>query len=221
MIASSRGAPEPRGDGGPPDEVRELDRLLGSVHFAARESFEPELLGRMRRGELPRGDRRSGERWALSAFAALSLSAAVLVAGLLQRARAAAAEVVVDRCCHDLDGGGDADDGIVIVAGPHEEVHRLSIYEDLDQSRSYTAADVIRFVRGAEPTVRGPFPGELITLRHCCVDFDGGGAADDGVLVVGAPPDHIVMAGIYDVRHRRPQDRPAEAGVEAQHWRLR
>ena len=29
----------------------------------------------------------------------------------------------------------------------------------------------------------------LVTIEHCCLDFDGGGPADDGLLVLGVPPD--------------------------------
>ncbi len=43
----------------------------------------------------------------------------------------------------------------------------------------------------------------LVTREHCCVDFDGGGPADDGVLVIGVPPDRVLMAAIYE-RERRP-----------------
>jgi hypothetical protein len=45
----------------------------------------------------------------------------------------------VDRCCEDFDGGGDRDDGMLVVSRRGSEVQRLAIYEDLDGSRSYTA----------------------------------------------------------------------------------
>jgi hypothetical protein len=32
------------------------------------------------------------------------------------------------------------------------------------------------------------------------VDLDGGGPSDDGLLVIGVPPDRIVMAAIYEHR---------------------
>ena len=38
----------------------------------------------------------------------------------------------------------------------------------------------------------------LVTIEHCCLDFDGGGPADDGLLVIGVPPDRVVMAAIYE-----------------------
>jgi hypothetical protein len=38
----------------------------------------------------------------------------------------------------------------------------------------------------------------LVTLERCCPDFDGGGPSDDGSLVVGVPPDRVVMAAISE-----------------------
>jgi hypothetical protein len=48
-----------------------------------------------------------------------------------------------------------------------------------------------------------------VTTQHCCLDFDGGGPADDGLLVIGVPPDRVMMAAIYERRsgtrgHRAP-----------------
>ena len=40
-------------------------------------------------------------------------------------------------------------------------------------------------------------PG-LVTIERCCLDFDGGGPSDDGLLVIGVPPDRVVMAAIYE-----------------------
>lgn len=39
---------------------------------------------------------------------------------------------------------------------------------------------------------------DLITIRHCCLDFDGGGPDDDGLLVLGVPPDRVMMAALYE-----------------------
>jgi hypothetical protein len=46
-----------------------------------------------------------------------------------------------------------------------------------------------------------------VTREHCCVDFDGGGPADDGVLIIGVPPDRVLMAAIYE------RERPAPLGA--------
>ena len=57
----------------------------------------------------------------------------------------------------------------------------------------------------AAGTCRAPALAEggltgLVTLERCCLDFDGGGPADDGLLVIGVPPDRVVMAAIFERR---------------------
>jgi hypothetical protein len=106
--------------------------------------------------------------------------------------------VVVDRCCYDLDGGGNADDGVVVFAEPDATVHQLRIYEDLDDSGGFTAGDLVRLERSGRPAMREAAVAGLVTTEHCCLDFDGGGPADDGLLVIGVPPDRVVMAAIYE-----------------------
>jgi hypothetical protein len=51
----------------------------------------------------------------------------------------------------------------------------------------------------------------LVTIEHCCLDFDGGGPADDGLVVLGVPPDRVVMAAIYE-RPAGEGHRPAASG---------
>jgi hypothetical protein len=59
-------------------------------------------------------------------------------------------------------------------------------------------------------------PGGLVTTDRCCLDFDGGGYEDDGLLVIGVPPNRVVLAAIY-VRPRG----PAPAAEPAGGWPLR
>jgi len=186
-------------------EVRELDRRLRGIAFAPRASLGPEILGRLRRQERPGGDApaRRG-RPALAAIAA----ALVAVAGAALAIRAPS-PVTVDRCCYDLDGGGDADDGVLVLAERDARVHHLRIYEDLDRSRSFTESDLVRLDRGASPAMQHAAAGGLVTIEHCCVDFDGGGPADDGLVIIGVPPDRVVMAAIYE---RRPDAAADSAG---------
>jgi hypothetical protein len=106
--------------------------------------------------------------------------------------------VTVDRCCYDLDGGGEADDGVLILAERNARVQRLRVYEDLDGSRSYTPRDLVRLDRGAQPALHGLASQGIVTIERCCLDFDGGGPADDGLLVIGVPPDRVLMAAIYE-----------------------
>lgn len=178
-----------------PAELEELDRSLRGISFRPRASLEPEVLGRMRRGEHSRGALlpRPWRRKALAALAAVLM----LAAGAAVVLRATPS-VVVDRCCYDLDGGGQADDGVLIHAQRNARVHRLVVYEDRDGSRSYTPADLIRLDRGAKPSMQGPPGQDLVTIERCCLDFDGGGPDDDGLLVIGVPPDRVVMAAIYE-----------------------
>jgi hypothetical protein len=123
--------------------------------------------------------------------------------------------VTIDRCCYDLDGGGAEDDGVRIVARRDAEVRRLWVYEDTDRSGGLTPADIVRLERGADPSLAEAAGGGLGTFQRCCLDFDGGGPDDDGLLVVGVPPDRVLMAAIYER-----SDRAARAGHRS-HFKLR
>jgi hypothetical protein len=186
-------------------ELRELDRQLRDIAFAPRASLGPEILGRVRRGELPAGAGPARRRRQALATMTVALLAATAGAILLR----ATGSVTVDRCCYDLDGGGDADDGVLVLAERDARVHHLRIYEDLDRSRSFTGSDLVRLDRGASPAMHRAATGGLVTIEHCCVDFDGGGPADDGLVIIGVPPDCVVMAAIYE---RRPGDAAGSAG---------
>jgi hypothetical protein len=142
----------------------------------------------------------------LAGAVAAGVAAAALALPTLRPTR----DVTVDRCCFDLDGGGAADDGVRIVAHRDADVRRLWVYEDADHSGGFTPADVIRLDRG--PTVALTTAGlvGLVTLERCCLDFDGGGPSDDGLLVIGVPPDRVVMAAIYE-RGARSHDAPVRA----------
>jgi hypothetical protein len=181
-----------------PDDLRDLDRKLRSVRFGPRASLGPELLGRMRRGDQPSGSGRGNSRrlWAAAAVAVLTAGGALTLATF--RSLTGTQAVTVDRCCYDLDGGGEADDGVLILAERNARVHRLRVYEDLDGSRSFTPADLVRLDRGAEPAVHGLAGQGIVTIERCCLDFDGGGPDDDGLLVIGVPPDRVLMAAIYE-----------------------
>ncbi len=181
-----------------PDDLRDLDRKLRSVRFGPRASFGPELLGRLRRGDSPSGRHQGDLRrhLATAAVAVLAAGGALALANFGSRTDTNA--VSVDRCCYDLDGGGDADDGVLILAERDDRVHRLRVYEDLDGSRTFTPADLVRLDRGAKPAVHGLAGEGIVTIERCCLDFDGGGPDDDGLLVIGVPPDRVLMAAIYE-----------------------
>ena len=194
----------------PPDDLRDVDRTLRAVRFEPRASLGPEIAGRAGGGEPPRA--RSPARLGrgtrrLAAATALAAGLAAVVLGLPALRRGA--PVTIDRCCYDLDCGGASDDGIRVVAHRDADVQRLWIYEDPDRSGGLTPGDVVRLERGGAPALAEAGTGGLVTREHCCVDFDGGGPADDGVLVIGVPPDRVLMAAIYE------RERVAAAGAPA------
>jgi hypothetical protein len=180
-----------------PAELEELNGLLRRVRFSARASLEPELLGRMRRGEQPPrapswvGRRRLWQGSLVLAGVAVLAGIVVFVPG--QR-------VSIDHCCYDLDGGGEPDDGVQVVAKRDGRVYRLSIYEDVDRSGTHSAADITRLERTGRPRLDGVTPAGLTTIRHCCQDLDGGGIPDDVLVVLGWPPDRVFTAAIYELR---------------------
>jgi hypothetical protein len=53
-----------------------------------------------------------------------------------------------DACCFDLDGGGKADDGILVLSRGGTEVLMILIYEDPDQNKKFDTADKIRGIFG-------------------------------------------------------------------------
>jgi hypothetical protein len=188
-----------------PPDLAEIDQQLRGVRFQPRASLGPEVLGRLHRGEaLESRAAPRGRRTAAAVIAAVLL----LAAGVALKLRSPS-PVTVDRCCYDLDGGGHADDGVVVLAERDAKVHQLRIYEDRDASGSYTPDDLIRLERHGDPAMHEASAQGLVTIEHCCVDFDGGGSADDGLVILGVPPDRLVMAAIYE----RPggSDRPPGA----------
>ena len=141
------------------------------------------------------------------AAAGLAAALAFLIVGL--PSLAAPAVVTIDRCCFDLDGGGVADDGVRIQARRDAEVQRLWVYEDADHSGGLTPGDVVRLERGRTPVLAEAGLAGLVTLERCCLDFDGGGPADDGLLVIGVPPDRVVLAAIFERGVPSPGREPA------------
>lgn len=178
-----------------PEECRELDRTLRAVGFEPRASLGAEIRGRIARGENPNPLLRSTRPVIAAAAAAILVLAAsgALVARLL-----APDDRLVDRCCVDLDGGEGHDDGVVVTLDQEGRIKSLVLYEDVDGSRSRTDADVIRFARGKSAELHELPVGTVATINRCCLDLDGGGAEDDGVLVLGHPPDRVLMAAVYE-----------------------
>ena len=184
----------------PPPDLSALDRELGAVHFEPRASFGPELEGRAARGEGPAGPEHPWRSFAVRAALAMvgSAAAAALLVGVTPTPSH------VDLCCQDLDGGKDGNDGMVLSLDPRGRVTQLLLYEDRDGSRSRTEADVVRFVRGSELELAAPAAADsLRTLLRCCEDLDGGGIADDGVVVLSRSPDEVRFAALVEIHGPR------------------
>ncbi len=213
----SPGAGQRRGGDGGRDDIRELDETLGAVRFTPRLSLEAEIFGRLQqkrsstaaarssriRSHLLIAGRHGTVVWSSATIAAAALLIWWAGAGLWTGEGTLATgvgEVTLDHCCSDLDGGGEADDGVLIQAGEDESVLRLAIYEDRDGSGDYTPADIIRAGPDSPRSTVGPLPRGSITQDHCCRDFDAGGPADDGILLVSVPPDRVLMAAVYEDR---------------------
>jgi hypothetical protein len=194
-----------------PPDLKGLDHALHGVEFRPRESLGPEMLGRLRRGEASKGA--VSPRRRRPALGALAAAAAAVLALGVTLTHGTPAQVAVDRCCYDLDGGGDADDGVLVVGERDARVHQLRIYEDLDGSRTFSSGDIVRLDRGGSPAMHESAASGLVTIEHCCLDFDGGGPADDGLVVIGVPPDRVVMAAIYERPSGLENRRAASGGL--------
>jgi hypothetical protein len=177
----------------------DTERLLAGLRFVPRASLGPEIAGRVRRGEVAKGGlgprRPPLGRW----LAAAAVLAVALPLGAIAHRRVAGPVVRVDECCRNLDGGADANDGYLVQARGRR-VERLTLYEDLDGDRRYSAVDRILLVRGASPSIVDDSVAGAI--RVCCVDLDGEGAADDGLLVLNAAGERVVLAGLFEQDQR-------------------
>jgi len=188
-------SPDRNGD----PHLAETERLLAGLRFSPRASLGPEIAGRARRGEPPRGAGRPGRSTALRSMQGIAAGLLLIGGAGIITWKAIGPPVLIDSCCKDLDGGGSADDGFVLEARGRR-VSRLRLYEDRDGSRTFSSADVVRFARGAVPALAGN--RDARTRRICCADLDGEGPPDDGVLVMSEADESIVLAAIYEQRPR-------------------
>ncbi|MGH7538721.1 MAG: hypothetical protein ACREMF_08810 [Gemmatimonadales bacterium] len=186
----------PSPDEVPPDAL-ELHQRLDSIRFNPRASLEPEMYARLRReGETAMPAARW--RWVHLPWASTAAVLGVLLALVFWSEHGGS--VRLDRCCWDLDGGIAADDGVVVVARRGEEIRSLLIYEDRDGNGRWSVGDVSRLSSEGGRARTGSLAAGLVTQQVCCGDYDAGGAADDGIFVLGAPPDRVFLAGVYEDR---------------------
>jgi len=180
-------------------QLVETERLLVGISFNPRDSLGPEIAGRVRRGEQPRGRPKASRAAVLrSVFGVAASMVLMLSAGVLTW-KSVGPPVLVDSCCRDLDGGGTPDDGFVLEARGRQ-ISRLRLYEDRDGSGTLSSADLVRFVRGAVPAIAGE--RDARTTRICCADLDGEGPADDGVLIMSEAGESVVLAAVYEQHPR-------------------
>lgn len=184
-------------DGDP--HFAETERLLAGLSFSPRDSLGPEIAGRVRRGEMPRGRPPVSRSALLRSVLGVAASVIMMVSAGVLTWKSVGPPVLVDSCCQDLDGGGTADDGFVLEARGRQ-VSRLRLYEDRDGSRTLSSADVVRFARGAVPALSGE--RDASTTRICCADLDGEGVPDDGLLVLSESGESVVLAAVYEQRPR-------------------
>jgi hypothetical protein len=183
-----------------PSDLVAIDRQLRAVQFEPRASLGCELEGRARRGERALGDVSPLQSFAVrSALALVGIAAtAALVVGVTPPPQR------VDVCCEDLVGNKAATDGMVLSLDPRGRVTSLLLYEDLDGSRSRTAADRVHFVRGPDISLDMPAHEDgHSTFVKCCEDLDGEGPPDDGLLVMGHLPEQIHFAALIRYEGKR------------------
>jgi hypothetical protein len=185
---------EPSGRSGEP-HCDDAERLLAGIHFHPRASLGPEIVGRARRGEAAVGDFRPRRVLALRPMLGLAAALILITGSAFLVQRSSSPVILIDSCCQNLDGGARADDGFVLEAnGRH--IYQLRLYEDRDSSGTFTPADTVRFVRGAEPSLASG--GDARTTRVCCSDLDGEGKPDDGMLILSRADESVVLAAVYE-----------------------
>ena len=184
----------------PPSGLDDLDRALRAIRPEPRSSLGPEIAGRAARGEQPRRSARSrAARLGSIAAVVAVLCAALARGGYAPPLDAFAATATIDRCCQDLDGEGKADDGLLVESVGRHRVRHLMVYEENDSDHAWTPGEGIRFVRDGQPAFSTAVaPESLVTREFCCSDYDGGGDADDGVLVVASRSGDVLLAALFD-----------------------
>jgi hypothetical protein len=186
-----------------PAELEALDAALRAIELKPRASLGPEIAGRLAAGEGMRPAAGGGmprPRVRVAAAAAVLILATSLMWGGLEPGPDLREETsTIDRCCQDLDGGGVADDGILVESIKGEKVSHLVVYEDQAHQGRWTPANVVRYERrGSSPAFRAPRPvAGMKVHQFCCGDYDGGTDHDDGVIVILSDSNDVLMAAVF------------------------
>ncbi|MCK7522024.1 MAG: hypothetical protein MZV64_32255 [Ignavibacteriales bacterium] len=177
----------------------ETERLLAGLRFVPRASLGPEIAGRVRRGEVARVA--SGRGGLPRAVAGGGRPAGCPPSG---RGRLSKARVTGGARGSVLPQSRWRHRGRRRIRGAGARTaHRAS---DALRGPGWRPA-VLRCRPG--PAVARPSPGIVDdsvagSIRVCCVDLDGEGPADDGLLVLNAAGERVVLAGIFEQDARAP-----------------
>lgn len=190
-----------------PPDLRELEAELRGVDFRPRPGLEDEVLGRI--AAAPGTPRRpaSGSGWGRAARAAVAVLALVGLLGVLERAGPSPGGTGPGAASGP--GGLDLSDGWAMRWGADARVLALGTPESADRrpaGRELRCGRVDSRIRcrgsGPEaiPSPAGAAESGAVLRDFCCLDYDGGGPADDGVRVVAGRDEAVVDFWIYEDR---------------------
>lgn len=208
------GTPAGSDDGQLPPELRGLDRELRSLRFEPREGLEDRVMARLsaesrreEHGVAGIGSAIRGRR-AVQAAAALALVTAL---GLLARVGSDGGSTgppagggPAPPAAHDgTPAGEDAfalrwgPDARVLALGPGSGDLRGSGGREL---RCGTTGDRYRCAGSSRAARFAAATGPAVLRDFCCLDYDGGGLADDGVRVVAGDREAVASFWLYEDR---------------------
>lgn len=204
---SGDGPSGPDGGGLPPD-LRKLDAELRSVRFRPRPGLEDDVLARI--SGAPEHVLRSApaDGWRRAARAAAAVLALMGLLGLLDRAdpggtSGPVADGGAGTSAAELSGGWAMQwgpDARVLALGTPSPGARSPAARELRCGRVESAIRCRSGESDAIPTPGGAGGSGAVLRDFCCLDYDGGGAADDGVRVVAGRDEAVVDFWIYEDR---------------------
>lgn len=200
--------------------LRELDDELRSVRFRPRAGLEDDVMDRV--ADAPGDPRRSSpadplrspaaDGWRRAARAAVAVLALVGLLGLLDRTGPARAPGGTAAAGPGPDAA-EVSDGWTMQWSPDARVLALGTASTSTGLRG-TGGRELRCGRvdsrircrggepGAIPSPPDAAEGGAVLRDFCCLDYDGGGPADDGVRVVAGRDEAVVDFWIYEDRDR-------------------
>lgn len=187
--------------------LRELEEELRSVRFRPRAGLEDDVLARI--SGAPEDPRRSppADGWRRGARAAVAVLALVGLLGLLDRAGPGDTSSRTTAAAGP--GAAELSDGWAMQWGPDARV--LALGTPAGEGRRAAGRELLCARVESEIRCRGGGPGAIgspaeaaeggaVLRDFCCLDYDGGGPADDGVRVVAGRDEAVVDFWIYEDR---------------------